>query len=93
MGSLPPGRTQRLRRNEILCKQKSRDLWLKDGDKNSKFFHLSTLIRRKRNSIDAIRDDDGDWITSKKEIRSHVVSKFPNSSSLKLFSFHQTWNS
>jgi hypothetical protein len=65
-----------LRRNEVLWKQKSREQWLKDGDKNSKSFHLSTIIRRKRNSIDAIKDEEGNWITCKKEIRDHVVTKF-----------------
>jgi exonuclease III len=65
-----------LRRNETLWRQKSREMWLKEGDKNSKFFHLSTVIRRKRNSIDAIKDDAGVWITSKRGIREHVVDKF-----------------
>ena len=65
-----------LRRNEVLWRQKSRETWLKDGDKNSKFFHLSTIIRRKRNSIDALKNDDGGWITNKKDIREHVVEKF-----------------
>lgn len=64
-----------LRRNEALWRQKSRETWLKDGDKNSKKFHLSTIIRRKRNSIDAIKNDDGDWLTSKKDIREHVTHK------------------
>jgi hypothetical protein len=64
-----------LRRNEALWKQKSRELWLKDGDRNSKFFHLSTIIRRQRNSIDAIKGDEGDWITCKKSIRVHMVKK------------------
>ena len=57
-----------LLRNEILWKQKSREVWLKEGDKNSKFFHLSTIIRRRRNSIDAIRNDSGEWITNRREI-------------------------
>ena len=65
-----------LRRNEAFWIQKSRELWLKDGDKNSRFFHLSTVIRRKRNSTDAIKNDDGDWLINKKEIREHVVEKF-----------------
>ena len=62
--------------NESLWKQKSREVWLKEGDKNSKFFHLSTIIRRRRNAIDAIKGDDGVWITNKAEIRIHIVSKF-----------------
>ena len=51
-------------------------MWLKDGDRNSKFFHLSTIIRRKRNSIDTIKNDARIWLTCKKEIRNHMVAKF-----------------
>ena len=65
-----------LSRNETLWRQKSRETWLKDGDRNSRFFHLSTVIRRCRNSIDAIRDDQGVWIINKVEIKEFVVSKF-----------------
>ena len=65
-----------LRRNEMLCRQKSREMWLKNGDKNSKFFHLSTIIRRKQNSIDAIKDEGDSWLTCKKEIRRHIVEQF-----------------
>lgn len=65
-----------MRRNEILWRQKSRETWLKDGDKNSRFFHISTIIRRKHNSIDAIKDDSGEWLICKKDIREHVVDKF-----------------
>lgn len=47
---------QRLRLKSI-NKQKSRELWLKLGDRNSKFFHISTLVRRRRNRINAILDE------------------------------------
>nr|POE60828.1 hypothetical protein CFP56_39840 [Quercus suber] len=44
-----------LMRSEILWKQKSRELWLKEGNKNMKFFHLSTIIRRRHNSFNVIK--------------------------------------
>ena len=46
-------------RNEMIWRQKSRECWLKEGDRNSKFFHLSTIVRRRRNNIDSIKTDDG----------------------------------
>ena len=63
-------------RNEILWRQKLREVWLKDGDKNSKIFHLSTIIRRRRNSINSIKGDHGNWITNKRDIRAFIVDKF-----------------
>ncbi len=65
-----------LLRSEMLWRQKSREMWLKDGDRNSKFFHLSTLIRRRRNLVDAIKSNSGDWITNKKEIKKVFLSNF-----------------
>ena len=67
-----------LARNEIMWRQKSRETWLKDGDCNSKFFHISSIIRRKKNSIDAIRGDNGEWIVKLSEIREFVIEKFHN---------------
>ena len=56
-------------RSESLWRQKSRELWLKAGDKNSSFFHLSTIIQRRHNNIDAIKADDGTWINGSKNIK------------------------
>uniref|UniRef100_A0A2N9GNN9 Reverse transcriptase domain-containing protein n=1 Tax=Fagus sylvatica TaxID=28930 RepID=A0A2N9GNN9_FAGSY len=65
-----------LLRNEVMWRQKSRETWLREGDKNSKFFHLSTVIRRRRNAINIIKSDGGEWITEKKRIREHFQAKF-----------------
>jgi hypothetical protein len=51
-------------------------VWLKEGDRNSRFFHPSTIIQRKRNLIEAIKDDSWEWILDGKNIRQHLVSKF-----------------
>ncbi|KAF7835565.1 reverse transcriptase [Senna tora] len=41
--------------------QKSRILWLKEGDKNSRFLHQST-IQRDRNKVLRLKDDGGMWM-------------------------------
>ena len=48
-------------RNETKWNQKSWELWIKEGDKNTRFFHLSTLKRMRRNVISEIKLDDGSW--------------------------------
>nr|XP_023895077.1 uncharacterized protein LOC112006991 [Quercus suber] len=65
-----------LLRSEILWKQKSRELWLKEGDRNTKFFHLSTIIRRRQNNIDAIKTEEGCWVTNSNQIRQLFYSSF-----------------
>ena len=67
-----------LLRSDVLWHQKSRELWLKEGDKNTNFFHLSTIIRRRHNNIDAITGDDGGWITDTCLIRQHLQENFKN---------------
>nr|POF27247.1 transposon tx1 uncharacterized 149 kda protein [Quercus suber] len=67
-----------LLRSESLWCQKSRELWVKLGDRNTKFFHLSTIIKRKQNNIDAIQDDNGTWLTDTNSIRSLFLDSYKN---------------
>lgn len=48
-----------LYREELLWYQKSRADWIKNGDRNTSYFHLSTVVRRWRNKIVALKDDQG----------------------------------
>nr|XP_023923954.1 uncharacterized protein LOC112035356 [Quercus suber] len=63
-------------RSEVLWQQKSRELWLKLGDKNSRFFHLSTVIHRRNNNVDAIKKEDGTWIYESNQIRKPFRDTF-----------------
>ncbi|XP_061350451.1 uncharacterized protein LOC133295622 [Gastrolobium bilobum] len=49
-----------LLREELNWFQRSRVNWLKFGDKNSKFFHSSTVARRRFNKVVAIKNELGD---------------------------------
>ena len=44
---------------EMLWKQKSRIRWLKEGEKNTKLFHRSTIQRRMVNHISILRNEQG----------------------------------
>lgn len=49
---------------------------LKDGDKNTKYFHHKANSRKKRNLIRGLMDDDGNWRMSKTDIERLVLVYF-----------------
>ena len=65
-----------LTREDLRLQQSSRELWVKEGDHNSRFFHLSTIIRRRRNSISEIKLDDGSWIRGREDIQRYFLDNF-----------------
>lgn len=44
---------------EVFWRQRCKQLWLREGDSNSKFFHAATKTRRKINKITMLTDEDG----------------------------------
>lgn len=59
-----------LEQEEMLWYQKSREKWVVLGDRNTSFFHTSTIIRRKRNRIDMLKNEEGSWITNATELEN-----------------------
>ncbi|CAN1744115.1 LINE-1 retrotransposable element ORF2 protein, partial [Linum perenne] len=62
----------------MLWLQKSRLQWIRDGDRNTKFFHLSTLKRRKFNAIKGLKREDGSWCFDERELQELAISHFQN---------------
>lgn len=44
-----------LEQEEVIWFQKSREKWVVHGDRNTKFFHMSTVIRRRRNRVEMLK--------------------------------------
>ncbi|KAL4332119.1 hypothetical protein GQ457_07G022500 [Hibiscus cannabinus] len=70
--------------------QRARVNWLKAGDKNTSFFHATTIQNRRRNSICKLKTRDGRWIEDESEIalcmEDHYKKLFAKDPSLN-FSF------
>ncbi|RVW44617.1 hypothetical protein CK203_110049 [Vitis vinifera] len=61
---------------EVHWRQKSRELWLKEGDRNG-YFHRMANAHRRNNSLDRIMIN-GEWLTEDQEVREGIVNAFQN---------------
>lgn len=61
---------------EMYWKQRSRADWLKEGDKNTKFFHSKATTRKKKNRIWGIEDKQGNWIEEIAEVEAEFCEYF-----------------
>ncbi|XP_050217883.1 uncharacterized protein LOC130015136 [Mercurialis annua] len=57
-------------------RQKSRQIWLQQGDQNTKYFHASTMQRRRKNTILGLNDSHGNWITQPHMIQQLILEHF-----------------
>jgi len=65
-----------LEQEETIWFQKSREKFISLGDRNTTFFHTSTIIRRRRNRIESLKDDEDKWISDKEELERLAVAYY-----------------
>ncbi|KAJ4828259.1 hypothetical protein Tsubulata_012067 [Turnera subulata] len=63
---------------ELLWAQKARCQWIQEGDRNTAYFHATTIIRRKRNKVEALIDADGKWQQDNEMLKSVATNYFQN---------------
>ncbi|XP_042484214.1 uncharacterized protein LOC122064565 [Macadamia integrifolia] len=65
-----------LQNYEKLWAEKSRSRWRNQGDRCSKFFHISVKIRRMKNSIKSLKMVDGTLTSDKEQIKEYVAGYY-----------------
>lgn len=69
---------------EVYWKQRSRADWLREGDKNTKFFHSKASDRGRKNMIWGVENNQGQWTVKQDEVerefRNYFQSLFISSS-------------
>ncbi|XP_024160347.1 uncharacterized protein LOC112167549 [Rosa chinensis] len=68
--------SQLLALQETYWRQRSRALWLKDGDRNSAYFHRAASQRRNKNTIKGLQILDGTWETNPIALRQLLADYY-----------------
>ena len=61
---------------EIYWRQRSRVEWLKEGDKNTKFFHSKASTRKKQNRIWGVMNKQNRWVEDGEEVVKQFCDYF-----------------
>ncbi|KAM6565848.1 uncharacterized protein LOC133031191 [Cannabis sativa] len=67
-----------MNQREVFWRQRSKRLWLQEGDSNSKYFHAKTTSRKKHNTITRLMNDVGNWVTWEDELPNVMIDYFTN---------------
>ncbi|KAL5570777.1 hypothetical protein UlMin_020374 [Ulmus minor] len=62
-------------KEERYWRQRSKDSWLKCGDRNSKFFHQKASARKIKNSINGLVDSNEKWC-DEEEGMAHIIENY-----------------
>jgi hypothetical protein len=65
-----------LYREEMMWLQRSRITWLREGDRNTKYFHRKAMWRAKKNKIKGLKKADGSWCTEEQELQGMADTFF-----------------
>jgi hypothetical protein len=65
-----------LYREEMLWLQRSRISWLKEGDRNTRFFHQKAVWRARRNKIKKLKNAEGVWKDTPSDMERMATSYF-----------------
>ncbi|XP_058756417.1 uncharacterized protein LOC131629650 [Vicia villosa] len=65
-----------LKQEELIWFQRAKTNWLKDGDRNTRYYHMKASTRRKRNKIHMLKDKNGTWVDENDTLQKMVTQYF-----------------
>ncbi|XP_074374021.1 uncharacterized protein LOC141714399 [Apium graveolens] len=65
-----------LEKQEVYWKQRAKQHWLREGDKNTRFFHRFASTRRKNNKLERIKNAEGEWQETKEGVHGVITEYF-----------------
>lgn len=74
-----------LEQEELIWFQKSREKNIALGDRNTKYFHTSTIVRRRRNRIEMLKNNEGLWVSQTEDLEELAMNYYK-----KLYSMEDT---
>lgn len=63
---------------KIFWRQQAKQFWLRDGDKNTRFFHKYASARKEHNQIRRLKHEEGEWKEKDEEIQDLITTYFAN---------------
>ncbi|XP_074356438.1 uncharacterized protein LOC141696155 [Apium graveolens] len=65
-----------LEQKEIFWRQRSKQLWLHSGDKNSRYFHASTSVHRRNNQMHRLKNGGGTLVEWEDGLAEHITEYY-----------------
>ncbi|XP_074351201.1 uncharacterized protein LOC141690330 [Apium graveolens] len=79
-----------LEQKEIFWRQRSKQLWLHSGDKNSKYFHAAASVRRRNNQINRLKNGEGCWVDWDAGLADHITEYYNHLFTTTQTDWHET---
>jgi hypothetical protein len=67
-----------LKQEEAMWFQKSRTQWIKDGDRNTQYYHVKTITRRRKNKIMMLKNHQNEWVENEEDLKEMVNNYYKN---------------
>lgn len=67
-----------LHQEEVYWFRKSREEWIASGDRNTRFYHASTMIKRNGNRIGVLKNAKGEWTSNTHYLEQMAMQHFHN---------------